>query len=67
MSSGSLSSGPRNMSRAITMRTRGYSGEEDGEIMESELVPSSLASIVPFLSVANEIEHDNPRVAHLCE
>ncbi|KAM0909446.1 hypothetical protein ACQ4PT_014810 [Festuca glaucescens] len=56
----------RNMSRAITMRTDGFSGEEPGDIIESELVPSSLAPIVPILRAANEIEEDNPRVAYLC-
>ncbi|VAH39046.1 unnamed protein product [Triticum turgidum subsp. durum] len=54
--------GPRNLSRAITMRTEGFSGEEE----ESELVPSSLAPIVPILRAANAIEDDNPRVAYLC-
>ncbi|XP_037480037.1 putative callose synthase 6 [Triticum dicoccoides] len=57
-----LSMGPRNLSRAITMRTEGFSGEEE----ESELVPSSLAPIVPILRAANAIEDDNPRVAYLC-
>ncbi|XP_020098327.1 callose synthase 7-like isoform X2 [Ananas comosus] len=33
---------------------------------DSEIVPSSLASIVPILRVANEIELLNPRVAYLC-
>ncbi|OAY73362.1 putative callose synthase 6 [Ananas comosus] len=33
---------------------------------DSEIVPSSLASIVPILRVANEIEQFNPRVAYLC-
>jgi callose synthase len=55
------------MSRAITMRTDGFSGEEPGDIIESELVPSSLAPIVPILRAANEIEEDNPRVAYLCQ
>ncbi|VAH54461.1 unnamed protein product [Triticum turgidum subsp. durum] len=54
--------GPRNLSRAITMRTEGFSGEEE----ESELVPSSLAPIVPILRAANAIEDENPRVAYLC-
>uniref|UniRef100_A0ACD5VR14 Uncharacterized protein n=1 Tax=Avena sativa TaxID=4498 RepID=A0ACD5VR14_AVESA len=60
------SMGQRNMSRAITMRTDGFSGEEPGDIIESELVPSSLAPIVPILRAANEIEEENPRVAYLC-
>ncbi|CAM0881255.1 unnamed protein product [Alopecurus aequalis] len=58
--------GQRNMSRAITMRTEGLSGEDPGDIIESELVPSSLAPIVPILRAANEIEEENPRVAYLC-
>uniref|UniRef100_A0ACD5VIQ8 Uncharacterized protein n=1 Tax=Avena sativa TaxID=4498 RepID=A0ACD5VIQ8_AVESA len=48
------------------MRTDGFSGEEPGDIIESELVPSSLAPIVPILRAANEIEEENPRVAYLC-
>ncbi|XP_008791210.1 callose synthase 7-like isoform X2 [Phoenix dactylifera] len=40
--------------------------EEGPPPQDSELVPSSLASIVPILRVANEIERDNPRVAYLC-
>jgi callose synthase len=58
--------GQRNMSRAITMRTDGFSGEEQ-DVIESELVPSSLAPIVPILRAANEIEDENPRVAYLCQ
>lgn len=57
-----LSMGARNLSRAITMRTEGFSGEDE----ESELVPSSLAPIVPILRAANAIEEENPRVAYLC-
>ncbi|XWS30100.1 hypothetical protein CRYUN_Cryun24cG0088900 [Craigia yunnanensis] len=34
--------------------------------VDSDLVPSSLPSIALILRVANEIEADNPRVAHLC-
>ncbi|KAK9004279.1 hypothetical protein V6N11_002084 [Hibiscus sabdariffa] len=32
----------------------------------SEMVPSTLAPIVPILRVADEIEKDNPRVAYFC-
>ncbi|RLN23905.1 callose synthase 7-like [Panicum miliaceum] len=53
--------------RAFTMRLDGFSGEDGVEIVEeSELVPSSLAPIVPILRAANEIEEENPRVAYLC-
>ena len=51
--------------RAFTMRPDGWEdGLDIGE--ESELVPSSLAPIVPILRAANEIEEENPRVAYLC-
>ncbi|PAN30833.1 hypothetical protein PAHAL_5G296500 [Panicum hallii] len=50
--------------RAFTMRPDGFSGEDGVEIVE--LVPSSLAPIVPILRAANEIEEENPRVAYLC-
>ncbi|KAI4317106.1 hypothetical protein L6164_025010 [Bauhinia variegata] len=36
------------------------------EVFDNEVVPSSLASISPILRVANEIEHERPRVAYLC-
>ncbi|WVZ70217.1 hypothetical protein U9M48_018898 [Paspalum notatum var. saurae] len=53
--------------RAFTMRADGFSGDGGVEIVEeSELVPSSLAPIVPILRAANEIEEENPRVAYLC-
>ncbi|XP_076950818.1 putative callose synthase 6 [Bidens hawaiensis] len=48
------------MTRTSTM----YDPNGDG--VDSELVPSSLASIAPILRVANEIERDNERVAYLC-
>jgi callose synthase len=52
--------------RAFTIRPDGSSGEDGVDIVEEELVPSSLAPIVPILRAANEIEEENPRVAYLC-
>ncbi|KAL5165045.1 Callose synthase 7 [Glycine soja] len=40
-------------------------GVEPG-VVDSELVPSSIAVLVPILRAANEIEEENPRVAYLC-
>ncbi|WCJ39410.1 callose synthase 5 [Euphorbia peplus] len=36
------------------------------EVFDNEVVPSSLNSIAPILRIANEIEHERPRVAYLC-
>ncbi|XP_074576315.1 callose synthase 7-like [Curcuma longa] len=58
----------RKMTRMPT--THDVQQEEDAAAppapADSELVPASLASIVPILRVANEIEQENPRVAYLC-
>lgn len=55
-----LESGPsRRLSRTFT--TGNFS-----DVMDPEVVPSSLAVIAPILRVANEIEDKAPRVAYLC-
>ncbi|KAG0489378.1 hypothetical protein HPP92_008189 [Vanilla planifolia] len=68
--SGARSSGEGGMERTLSRRmTRSPTMLEDGEekrTADSELVPSPLASIVPILRVANEIQSMNPRVAYLC-
>ncbi|KAI3502032.1 hypothetical protein L1887_30063 [Cichorium endivia] len=55
---------PRSLSRRMTRTSTMFDPNADG--VDSELVPSSLASIAPILRVANEIEKDNDRVAYLC-
>ncbi|PWA35045.1 1,3-beta-glucan synthase subunit FKS1-like, domain-1 [Artemisia annua] len=37
------------------------------EVFDTEVVPASLQQIAPILRVANEIQHDRPRVAYLWE
>ncbi|KAJ3695664.1 hypothetical protein LUZ60_001041 [Juncus effusus] len=68
-SSGGVGKGAleRQLSRRLTrVQTMLDVPEEEGQTEDSELVPSSLAFIVPILRVANEIEQLNPRVAYLC-
>lgn len=55
---------PRSLSRGMTRTSTMVDPNAEG--IDSELVPSSLASIAPILRVANEIEKDNDRVAYLC-
>ncbi|XP_072994078.1 callose synthase 7-like [Typha latifolia] len=71
MASGSGSIGEglamrRTLSRKMTRMPTMLDVPEDEATADSELVPSSLASIVPILRVANEIEPNNSRVAYLC-
>ncbi|XP_059452724.1 callose synthase 7-like isoform X2 [Corylus avellana] len=59
---------PRNLSRRMTRApTRNVDLQnEENPINDSELVPYSLAPVVPILRVANEVEKENRRVAYLC-
>ncbi|KAI4308102.1 hypothetical protein L6164_031209 [Bauhinia variegata] len=58
---------PRPPSRRLTgVPTRNVELPNEENTVDSEIVPSSLAVIVPILRAANEIEEENPRVAYLC-
>ena len=63
-SSGLRPSQSRRVTRAPTRMVDLQNNDE--KVIDSELVPSSLAPIVPILRVANEIQQQNPRVAYLC-
>ncbi|XP_073280004.1 callose synthase 7-like isoform X2 [Primulina huaijiensis] len=66
-SSGTKDVGPqRSMSRRMTKMASMVEAGDDNTTVDSETVPSSLASIAPILRVANEIEPENRRVAYLC-
>lgn len=70
-STSSGGSGPQKIDRQLSRRlTRVQTmldvPDEEDPTADSELVPSSLASIIPILRVANEIESLNSRVAYLC-
>lgn len=59
---------PRLPSRRMTrMPTKNVELPDEEGAIDSEIVPSSLAVIVPILRAANEIEEENPRVSYLCE
>jgi len=62
-SGGRLEAGAAALPRRLS---RTYTAGGLTEVFDSEVVPSSLASIAPILRVANEIEASSPRVAYLC-
>ncbi|KAL0362534.1 UNVERIFIED_CONTAM: Callose synthase 7 [Sesamum calycinum] len=50
---------PRSLSRRMTRAPTMLDPADDSAAVDSELVPSSLASIAPILRVANEVEKEN--------
>ncbi|CAL5202065.1 unnamed protein product [Lathyrus oleraceus] len=71
MASTSGTKGPFEISRQPSKRmirapTRTVELPNEENIMDSEIVPSSLAVLVPILRAAIDIEVENPRVAYLC-
>ncbi|RDX92549.1 Callose synthase 7 [Mucuna pruriens] len=65
---GTLDIGGRSQSkRMLGAPTRNVDlGNEEGVVVDGEIVPSSLAVLVPILRAALEIDEENPRVAYLC-
>ncbi|KAH1197618.1 Callose synthase 7 [Glycine max] len=52
--------------RMVRAPTRNVDLGNEGGVVDSEIVPSSLAVLVPILRAALEIDEENPRVAYLC-
>ncbi|KAK7333638.1 hypothetical protein VNO80_30414 [Phaseolus coccineus] len=72
MSSTSGTKGPfeigrRPRKRMLRAPMRNVDSENEEGVVDSEIVPSSLAVLAPILRAALEIEEENPRVAYLCE
>lgn len=55
---------PPNRQRRIMRTQTAGTGET---MFDSEVVPSAVVGIAPFLRVANEVEKSNARVANLCK
>nr|KYP52240.1 Callose synthase 7 [Cajanus cajan] len=71
MASTSGTKGPLEVGRSQSKRmlrapTRSVDLANEESVVDSEMVPSSLAVLVPILRAALEIEEENPRVAYLC-
>ncbi|KAL2322521.1 hypothetical protein Fmac_026900 [Flemingia macrophylla] len=53
--------------RLVRVRTKYIDDFRDEErVVDTEIVPSSLATLVPVLRAALAVEKENPRVAYLC-